>query len=82
MVADAEEFLDGGLDDLLSFLDDLAALGSEAAPTPSAELAGLFAGTQLVRPARRRQRDAPLPTAEGPRPRRASPAWPRRPSPA
>jgi hypothetical protein len=56
IVQDAAEFLDGEVDDLLSFLDDVAALGNEAAPTPSAELARLLAGTpalRQVRPAHR-----------------------------
>ena len=60
MLDDAAEFLDGGVDDLHFFLDDVAALGSEAAPTPSAELAELFAGTPLVRQVRPVRR--PLPT--------------------
>ncbi|MEO5711212.1 MAG: hypothetical protein ABIQ59_15500 [Nocardioidaceae bacterium] len=59
MIEDAAEFLGGRVDDLQSFLDDVAALGDETAPTPGDELALLLAGTpvasqvQRVRPLRR-----------------------------
>ena len=44
LVDDAAEFLDGGLDDLVAVLEELASLGDVEAPTPSDELALLLAG--------------------------------------
>ena len=53
MVDDAAGFLDGQVDDLRSLLEDVAALGHEAAPVPGAELARLLSGTPAVlRPVR------------------------------
>ncbi len=45
MVDDAAEFLDGRVDDLRALLEDVRALGNEAAPPPGPDLAVLLAGT-------------------------------------
>lgn len=54
MIDDVAEFLDGQVDDLRSFLDDVVALGQEAAPAPDAELVRLLAGASAIRPVVRR----------------------------
>ena len=44
MLADAQEFLDGGADELAALLDELASYGEQPVPAPSPELALLLAG--------------------------------------
>lgn len=44
MLTDAQEFLDGGVDELTALLDELASYGDQPVPAPSPELALLLAG--------------------------------------
>ena len=44
MLADAQQFLDGGVDELSALLDEFASYGDQPVPAPSPELALLLAG--------------------------------------
>ena len=57
MLADAHEFLDGGVDELTALLDEFASYGEQPVPAPSPELALLLAGRSAA-PAPRPQRPA------------------------
>ena len=57
MLADAQEFLDGGIDELAALLDEFASYGEQPVPAPSPELAQLLAGRPAA-PAPRPQRPA------------------------
>jgi hypothetical protein len=52
MLADAQELLDGGVDELTALLDEVASYGEQPVPAPSPELALLLAGRPAAPPAR------------------------------
>jgi hypothetical protein len=65
MVADAEEFLDGRVEELSCLLEDLASLLAAPAPAPSPELALLLTGDRSAASDGRRQRPVPPPVRRG-----------------